>query len=243
MPSSGTHTGIGISAAAQVRLFQKFEQADTSTTRRYGGTGLGLAICRQLVELMKGSISVDSEAGAGSTFRFVLELVDGKAPRIEMAQPRLPQPPPIRILCAEDFPTNQLIIQTLLQEMGHQVDMVDDGAQAVAACAGVAYDLVLMDGRMPVMDGMSAARLIRAGGTLAAPVLDCALTIVALTANAGVEDRTRYLAAGMDDFMSKPLDQALLHALLGRVIEHQRARDSEKAAEKGVTDNDDGSDE
>ncbi len=217
-------TGIGIPPAALARLFQKFEQADTSTTRRYGGTGLGLAISRQLVELMGGTISVESKAGAGSTFRFVLALPDGHAPEAEQQVERHAHTHQLRVLCAEDFPTNQLIIRTLLEEMGHQVDVAENGALAVAACARNHYDMILMDGRMPVMDGITAARLIRSGGPAETPVLDRAITIVALTANAGAEDRARFMAAGMDDFMSKPLDQAALHTLLCKVIERQIKR-------------------
>ena len=217
-------SGIGIEAGAMDRLFQKFEQADASTTRRYGGTGLGLAICRQLVELMDGEIEVASVPGQGSTFTFTLPLADGVAPPLVPQVELAPHSHQLRVLCAEDFPTNQIIIRVLLEDLGHRVDVVGNGALAVAACAQTRYDLVLMDGRMPEMDGATATRLIRAGGLPAFPVRDQEVMIVALTANASEEDRSRYLGAGMDDFLSKPIDEVALHCLLGRAIERQLAR-------------------
>ncbi|MDB5790096.1 MAG: histidine kinase, partial [Massilia sp.] len=217
-------TGIGIESSALPRLFQKFEQADTTTTRRYGGTGLGLAICRQLVELMGGTIGVESRRGEGSTFSFVLPLFDGVEPPTVEHTPRTPHTHRLRVLCAEDFATNQIIARMMVEEMGHDIDIVDNGALAVAACARVRYDLVLMDGRMPEIDGATATRLIRAGGTLDAPVLDQHLMIVALTANASNEDRDRYLACGMDGFLAKPIDEAALHVQLSRAIERQLQR-------------------
>jgi CheY-like chemotaxis protein len=128
------------------------------------------------------------------------------------------------VLCAEDYPTNQIIVRMMLEELGHQVDVVENGVLAVAACARTRYDLILMDGRMPEMDGASATRLIRAGGPLEAPVLDQHLMIVALTANVSEEDRTRYLACGMDAFITKPIDDAQLHFHLTRAIERQLQR-------------------
>ena len=217
-------TGIGIEADAMPRLFQKFEQADATTTRRYGGTGLGLAICRQLVELMGGAIGATSTPGVGSTFSFVLPLADGVAPPVVVDQPRQPHTHRLRVLCAEDYPTNQIIVRMLLEELGHQVDVVENGVQAVAACARARYDLILMDGRMPEMDGANATRLIRAGGPLEAPVLDQHLMIVALTANVSEEDRNRYLACGMDAFLTKPIDDTQLHFHLTRAIERQLQR-------------------
>ncbi|MGG7603013.1 two-component regulator propeller domain-containing protein [Massilia sp. BKSP1R2A-1] len=217
-------TGIGIAPEALPRLFQKFEQADAGTTRRYGGTGLGLAICRQLVTLMGGSIGVNSVVGQGSTFSVLLPLADGAEPPQMETAPRVPHTHRLRILCAEDFPTNQIIARTMIEEMGHQVDIADNGAQAVAACVRTRYDLVLMDGRMPEMDGATATRIIRAGGTPDAQVTDAHVMIVALTANASEEDRARYLASGMDAFLTKPIDECALHAQVSRAIERQLAR-------------------
>ncbi|GAA0407610.1 two-component regulator propeller domain-containing protein [Massilia aurea] len=217
-------TGIGIPAAALPRLFQKFEQADTTTTRRYGGTGLGLAICRQLVELMGGTIGVSSVEGEGSVFSVLLPLRDGAPPAHIPHVTRAPHSHRLAILCAEDFPTNQIIARLMVEEMGHAIDIVDNGVEAVAACARKRYDLILMDGRMPEMDGASATRLIRAGGPHDAPVLDQHVMIVALTANASGEDRARYLACGMDAFLTKPIDEAALHLQLARAIERQLQR-------------------
>ena len=217
-------TGIGIDPRALPRLFQQFEQADATTTRRYGGTGLGLAICRQLVELMGGTIGAASVPGQGSTFSVVLPLADGRRPPAVPDQPRQAHTHRLHVLCAEDYPTNQIIVRMLLEELGHTVDVVDNGELAVAACARTRYDLVLMDGRMPEMDGASATRLIRAGGMPDAPVLDRHLMIVALTANASEEDRARYLGCGMDAFLSKPIDEAQLHLHLTRAIERQLQR-------------------
>jgi signal transduction histidine kinase/ligand-binding sensor domain-containing protein/CheY-like chemotaxis protein len=217
-------TGIGIAADALPRLFQKFEQADSTTTRRYGGTGLGLAICRQLVELMGGSIGATSTPGVGSVFSFVLPLADGVAPPVVVDQPRQPHTHRLRVLCAEDYPTNQIIVRMMLEELGHQVDVAENGLLAVAACARTRYDLILMDGRMPEMDGADATRLIRAGGPREAPVLDQHLMIVALTANVSDDDRNRYLACGMDAFLTKPIDDTQLHFHLTRAIERQLQR-------------------
>jgi signal transduction histidine kinase/ligand-binding sensor domain-containing protein/CheY-like chemotaxis protein len=217
-------SGIGIPPEALPRLFQKFEQADTTTTRRYGGTGLGLAICRQLVELMDGAIGVESTPGAGSTFWFVLPLADGVQPPQVEHTPQAPHTHRLKVLCAEDFPTNQIIIRMMVEEMGHEADIVGNGALALAACARSRYDVILMDGRMPEMDGASATRLIRAGGPPEAPVLDQHLMIVAVTANASEEDRSRYLACGMDAFLAKPIDAAALHFQLNRAIERQLQR-------------------
>ena len=217
-------TGIGITPDALPRLFQKFEQGDTTTTRRYGGTGLGLAISSQLVGLMGGLIDVVSAPGAGSTFAFTVPLRDGVAPPLVPHVAREPHSHQLHVLCAEDFPTNQIIIRMMLEELGHKVDIVGNGVLALAACAQQRYDLVLMDGRMPEMDGSTAARLIRSGGPREAPVLDPHLMIVALTANASDEDRSRYLAAGMDNFLTKPIDEGALHMQLERTIERQLAR-------------------
>jgi signal transduction histidine kinase/ligand-binding sensor domain-containing protein/CheY-like chemotaxis protein len=217
-------TGIGIAPDALPRLFQQFEQADATTTRRYGGTGLGLAICRQLVELMGGRIGAVSTPGRGSTFSFVLPLADGVAPPLLAHVPRQPHTHCLRVLCAEDYPTNQIIVRMMLEELGHQVDVVDNGLQAVAACTRTRYDLILMDGRMPEMDGADATRAIRAGGSSELPVLDQHLMIVALTANVSEEDRSRYLACGMDAFLTKPIDDTQLHFHLTRAIERQLQR-------------------
>ena len=219
-------TGPGIDADTLPRLFQKFEQADHSTTRRYGGTGLGLAICKELVELMGGTIGVESRVGIGSRFHFSLPLPEGGAPaaNARLLPRHARHACRLRILCAEDVRTNQIIIGTLLESMGHAVTIVDNGEEALRALGSAAYDCVLMDGRMPLMDGEQAARLVRDGGNAQFPIPDAHIPIIALTANASEHDRQRYLAAGMDDFLSKPVDEALLFEKIDAIIDLLLAR-------------------
>ncbi|MDP5240329.1 PAS domain-containing protein [Uliginosibacterium sp. 31-16] len=224
-------TGIGIAADVLPRLFQQFQQADSSTTRKYGGTGLGLAICRQLVEAMGGKISVKSTLGVGSSFIFALPMPISRQKTASSLAPLDRHSRELRILCAEDSPTNQLIIQNLLEEMGHHVDIVEDGLDTVAALAQRDYDLVLMDGRMPRMDGGEAARAIRAGGVEGLQVRNPQIPIIALTANASEEDRQSYLAAGMNDFLTKPIEERKLHAMLAAHIARQN-----EAGKLGKTD-------
>ncbi|KQV80689.1 histidine kinase [Massilia sp. Root351] len=213
-------TGPGISETTLGRLFQKFEQADMSTTRRYGGTGLGLAICKELVEMMGGDIGAASQPGVGSTFFFTLPLTLGVPPETDvLAAPREQRHAyRLRILCAEDVRTNQIIISTLLETMGHDVVLVENGIEALEALSAGDYDLVLMDGRMPAMDGEQAARLVRRGGSEDYRVRDTSVPIIALTANASDHDRARYLAVGMDGFLSKPVDERLLYDQIEKTI-------------------------
>ncbi len=214
-----TDTGPGMTAEVRERLFQKFEQADHSTTRRYGGTGLGLAICKDLVNLMGGSIDADSRPGAGARFWFTLPLEEGAAPAPEtMPKVRGRHSHQLRVLCAEDVRTNQIIIGTLLENMGHQVHIVENGVEALHALSTLDVDMVLMDGRMPLMDGEEATRLIRNGGSASARVHDPKVPILALTANASEPDCARYLAAGMDGFLSKPVDEAKLYDHIETII-------------------------
>jgi PAS domain S-box-containing protein len=216
---SVSDTGIGMSEEALGRLFQKFEQADTSTTRRFGGTGLGLAITRQLVELMGGDIRVSSEVGKGSVFTFELPMPDGNEAIDSGSQGLEPHTHQLKVLCAEDFPTNQVIIRTLLEDMGHRAHLVENGRLAVHALSNESFDLILMDGRMPEMDGVTATRLIRSGGSNEMPISQMDIPIIALTANASEDDRQHYLSCGMDDFLSKPIDEAELHRKLAAMIE------------------------
>lgn len=216
-------TGIGISPDAQARLFQKFTQADTSTTRRFGGTGLGLAICKQIIDLMQGEIQLSSEVGKGTRFTFTIPFRPGtrqvKNPHVQL-QPHTHQ---LQILCAEDFLPNQLIIQGLLEEMGHRAEFVENGRKALEALPLRNFDLILMDGRMPEMDGATAIRLIRSGGDGKFHIPDPKIHIIMLTANAGDENRQFYLSCGADDFLVKPIDEALLHQSLTRVMEARLA--------------------
>jgi CheY-like chemotaxis protein len=206
-------SGIGITAEARERLFRPFEQADGSTTRRFGGTGLGLAISRSLVELMGGRIGVDSHPGRGSTFWIEVPLPAARA--LSPSVPSLTPPRSIgaRVLIAEDNLTNQLLARRLLERLGCEVELVSDGRQAVTRWAEAAPELILMDCQMPEMDGLSATREIRrrerALGRPHTP-------IVALTANAMAGDRESCLDAGMDDYLSKPLRPEQLRQTIDR---------------------------
>jgi PAS domain S-box-containing protein len=209
-------TGIGISAEDQTRLFQAFEQSDNSMTRKYGGTGLGLAISKRLAILMGGSIGVESQLGAGSTFWFTARLQKA-ATRIEAAPQAADQPPEeslkaryagAHILLAEDEPINQEVSRELLESAGLVVDLAEDGVEAVELAKGKDYDLILLDLQMPRMNGIDAARIIRAlPGKQAVPIL-------ALTANAFTGDREKCIAAGMNDHIGKPVDPDQLFATL-----------------------------
>jgi PAS domain S-box-containing protein len=213
--TSVADTGVGVSAEARERLFQKFSQADASTTRRYGGTGLGLSICKQMVEALGGEIGVDSEPGRGARFWYVLPM-----PRAEAPQPVLPAPAPagarpsgLRILAADDNRANQLVLKALLAQAEAEVAFAENGAEAVQAVAGQDFDLVLMDVQMPVMDGMAAARAIRA---LEGP--RSRVPIVAVTADAMAEQVAACAAAGMDAHVSKPLRPEELFAVIAQVL-------------------------
>ena len=208
-------TGIGIPAGQTGQVFEQFVQIDNSLSRRTGGTGLGLAIAKQLVELMGGEISVTSTPGEGSVFRFSIRARPGGAARAEDPAPTPgvadPQPP-LRVLLAEDNATNQYLIGAFLHAGGHSMETVADGGAAVAAVAAGGFDVVLMDVQMPVLDGLAATRAIRALPGPAGRV-----PIVALTANAMSGDREECLAAGMDDYLAKPVEAAALAAALARV--------------------------
>jgi CheY-like chemotaxis protein len=213
-------TGIGLTPQACRRLFQPFSQADSSTTRRYGGTGLGLAISRRLVAMMGGDIGVESEPGAGSTFWFRVALPIAEADVRDHAGPgesivAAQLPLRGRVLLVEDNAVNQEIGLAMLQSIGCEVDLAADGREAIDATQARAYDLVLMDCQIPEVDGFEATRAIRAresssGGK--AP--NRRLTIVALTANAMQGDREQCVAAGMDDYLSKPFTARQLRAML-----------------------------
>jgi signal transduction histidine kinase/ActR/RegA family two-component response regulator len=281
---SVTDTGIGITAEQMGALFQRYSQADSSTTRRFGGTGLGLAISKTLVELMGGEIGALSNPGSGSTFWFVLPLqagalIDAASPPGEPSEAAretsptsssLPRPssrpapsslpilssianrssPPAllstaaasniptlssapageaapivraspnsparaRLLLVEDNFVNQRVALYMLAKLGYQVDVAKDGREAIELLRRNRYELVLMDCQMPEMDGFETTRVIR---DLTSPVLDHDVPIVAMTANAFPEDRTRSIASGMNDFLSKPVDQSTLSAMLEKWI-------------------------
>ena len=207
-------TGIGISPRALPDLFSPFVQGDGSTTRRYGGTGLGLAICKQLVALMGGSIEVHSVLGQGSRFVVQVEFEPADAPKPIAAPPVIPASLPRRlhVLVAEDNPVNQLVAQRLLERHGCSVDVVATGTAAVHRHHTEKYDLILMDCQMPELDGYEAARRIRTANH------HDRVPIIALTAQAFPGDRERCIAAGMDDYVSKPINAGQFIATVRRWI-------------------------
>ena len=210
-------TGIGIPEDKIGVLFNTFSQVDVSTTRKFGGTGLGLAISRQLAEMMGGSVGVTSQAGKGSEFWFTARLgmslgLGGQAPGVALEG----QPAAClegRILVAEDNSTNREVALGMLRQFGLRADAVANGAEAISTLESIPYDLVLIDMRMPVMDGIEAARQIR---NPRSAVLNHDIPIIALTANAMESDRDSCLAAGMNDFVPKPILKAVLRAALNR---------------------------
>jgi PAS domain S-box-containing protein len=217
-------TGVGFDAHHASHLFERFNQADSTITRRFGGTGLGLSICRSLVEMMDGEIEAQSAPGEGSRFRFVLPLQreqslddydardarggGGAHPLTERA---------LRVLLAEDHPTNQRVVQLILSSHGAEVVIAGDGAQAVAAFEDDDFDVVLMDMQMPVMDGLTATRAIRA--LEAASPGRGRTPIVMLSANAMIEHRQDAMAAGADSHVAKPITAASLLAGIEAVID------------------------
>ncbi|MBC7906242.1 MAG: response regulator [Rhodospirillaceae bacterium] len=207
-------TGIGLDDAQRERLFQSFSQADATISRRYGGTGLGLAISKRLVEGQGGVIGVDSEPGKGSRFWFRLPLVAALEPSVfNLGQPAVDLRP-LTVLLAEDNAINQMVARGFLQRAGHCVVVANNGAEAVElVSAGGVFDLVLMDMQMPEMDGLEATRAIRAMSGRAAT-----LPIIALTANAMQSDEERCRAAGMNDYVAKPIDPDRLSAAMARVL-------------------------
>ena len=231
-------TGIGIDVAAQERLFKPFSQADGSTTRRFGGTGLGLAISRRLIELMGGRIEVASAVGTGSTFSFTVRL--GRSlgvaigPAATASMPAAGRTRRGRVLIAEDNPVNQKVTVRMLDHLGFDAEVAESGEAAVTAVQKGKYDAILMDGQMPGMDGFQATALIRA---FEGPVRHT--PIVALTASAMRGDRERYLSAGMDDYLAKPITPEQLAAVLERwvpdvatphAIPHHAQRDADPHA-------------
>jgi CheY-like chemotaxis protein len=208
-------TGIGISPDRLAAIFDPFTQADASMTRRFGGTGLGTTISKQLVELMDGKIWAESEPGKGTTFHVLLPLA---LARNAQQQPRVRSAavlPPLSVLAADDVPQNLLLLQLLLARRGHTLTTVSDGAAVVDMAARGGFDLILMDFQMPVLDGLSACRAIRAeeqaSGRQRVPV-------IAMTASVLPEHRTASTEAGMDGFATKPVDWYALSHEIARVL-------------------------
>ncbi|MFN8635128.1 MAG: ATP-binding protein [Chloroflexota bacterium] len=200
-------TGVGIPAELQDRLFRPFSQVDSSTTRQFGGTGLGLSICKQLAELMGGTIGVDSAVGRGSTFWFTAWLSPTTASTAADVLAPSPSAPTLtgqRILLADDSSVNRKVISKMVERFGCTVEAVTNGQEALYAVTASRFDLVLMDCQMPTMDGYHASMAIRAWEAERAVIGSPHLPIVALTASATDQDRRRCLDAGMDDFLTKP---------------------------------------
>ena len=233
-------TGIGVSQTALSRLFKPFSQADSSMSRKYGGTGLGLAICKHLAELMGGEIGVESGVGAGSLFWFTIQV---EIHRAEKAQPSgtLTEVSPAlpterrseledtnttmmlralgaRILLVEDNRVNQRLAMKMLQKRGYVVDLAANGIEALELAEKFSYDLVLMDCQMPDMDGFETTRRIRESeaGT------GRHLSIVAMTANALQGDRERCLAAGMDEYLAKPVRADDFYRMIEMILARMR---------------------
>jgi CheY-like chemotaxis protein len=211
-------TGIGIEPQSASRLFQSFAQADGSTTRKYGGTGLGLAISKKLAELMGGEIGMESAPGKGSCFWFTARLeIDGaQLADSSEAPPAIPWEnaplPSMRVLVAEDNSVNQKVILHMLKKWGIVPELANNGREAVLATARAHFDLLLMDCQMPEMDGFEATAEIRRREDSHTP----RLAIVAMTANAMPGDRERCMAAGMDEYLVKPVKPEDVHAMLLR---------------------------
>lgn len=218
-------TGVGIREDAIEHIFDEFSQEDSSTTRRFGGTGLGLAISKRLVRAMGGNLSVESKVGVGSRFVFSIpieEVVSKPAvPSVDPAHTRVEKLTPIghgrTALVVDDNKVNRLIAQRLLQNLGFEVLCAENGATALTELESHHADVVLMDCSMPVMDGYEASRRIRASSRWAQ------VKIVALTALALDGDREKCLQAGMDDYLSKPLQTGMLRRVLERILEADRA--------------------
>lgn len=206
-------SGIGMTLEAQANLFQRFTQADASTTRRYGGSGLGLSICKNLVTMMEGHIHIVSSLGKGSRVWFDLPLDKAQSARpstsdVQPITPLTTQAQGMRILVAEDNLINQVVIRNLLEQRGAVVTLAENGQLALALAQSNTFDLIFMDCQMPVMDGLEATRLIRAWENTQPERVP--MPIVALTANAMASDRDACLAAGMTDFTTKPIKGEVL---------------------------------
>lgn len=206
-----TDTGIGMNDDMMSRLFGRFEQADSSTTRKYGGTGLGFSITRSLVEMMGGNISVESVVNKGTEVSIFLPLeqaVLSDLTEIELPDIRLLKTK--KILLAEDNKINQMIAVKMLETMGVNITVVENGQQAVDAVSKDTYDLILMDIQMPIMDGLMACKILRKN--------NISIPIIALTANIMSEDVAQYKAEGFNAHIGKPVEQNVLLKVLAQYL-------------------------
>ena len=203
-----TDTGIGIAADKINDIFNLFEQATVSTSRSYGGTGLGLAIAKQLVEAQGGSIGIKSNIGEGSTFSFILSFDKNNVEEVSETKTEIRIPDSenkiLRVLVAEDVPLNQLLIKTILSDFGFEYEVVANGKLAVEKLQTNTYDIILMDLMMPEMNGYEATEYIR-------KTMNSKIPIIALTADVTSIDVAKCKAIGMDDYISKPIDEELLY--------------------------------
>lgn len=218
-------SGIGIPEGQLQKLFKAFEQADNSSTRKYGGTGLGLAISKQLVEMMGGEISVASDVGVGSTFSFTIPLQiadvqssEGLVPKEKVGKLSVARLDGIHVLVVDDNEFNQQIAQEMLEYAGATVVLAGDGQEATQKVRSGSFDCVLMDVQMPVLDGIEATEALRSDTALKA------LPIIAMTANATQEEKLRCYLAGMNDFITKPVEPAQLTQRIRRVIDDSRMK-------------------
>jgi len=227
-----TDTGIGVPPKKQQLIFEGFKQADSSTTRKYGGTGLGLTICRRLARLMGGTLSLSSTVNMGSSFTLSLPLALGDPKQIENLTATVPMNTNQRkILVVDDNPMNRKVATVQLQQLGHLAISVSSGPEALMILPQEAFDMVLLDIEMPGMDGIETTTIIRQGG----PTLDWPeelrdLPVVAMTAHAITEVRTRSLAAGMNDFITKPVNFDRLQAVIAA---HQSTTDDKVNVSSG----------
>ena len=215
-------TGIGIPSDEINKLFKNFSQIDGSRTRKYGGAGLGLAISKQLVELMGGKIWVESETGKGTVFHFTLKIKIGVKPTVEAKRQVKVEKiqNPLHILLVEDDKVNQLVVSTMLKKSGHEIEIANNGVEALLLHEANSYDVIIMDIQMPIMDGIETTRLIREkeGELRHTP-------IIALTAFALQGDRERFLSKGMDEYVSKPVVMSVLMEALIRVSNKSKEKE------------------